>query len=242
MTTTTNTCLFNFRCNQLNSHVSKNIVKKEGFSKGQEIVCKLHYKTSKTRLYVNYRYTIKRIKMDGLVIINEPVENKDMYINVETLLKHFKLPYANTCDLVQGMSLNDKITIFDCNTPYVDRYYIWTALTRATALKNVQIFEHSVYELMNLKKSWVKLYFTQKIQGYKQQDKKAGRNEIKDYIDAEWFKTQYRTHKNCSLCEVSILRDHKVTSNITADRIDNNKSHVKSNSRLMSIKCNTSKQ
>ena len=45
--TTKNICLFNFRCNQINNYVSKNIIKKQGFYKGLEIVCKSHYKTTK---------------------------------------------------------------------------------------------------------------------------------------------------------------------------------------------------
>lgn len=243
---TENICLFNFRCDQVNKHIAKNVVKKLGFHEGMNIVCKSHYKTTKIRLYVNYRYVIKSIE-DNKVIINEPVDDIDIHITHEILNKHFKLPYANTCDSMQGLSIDDKITIFDCNTPYVDRFFIWTALTRATDLNNVQIFEHSVKELMSLKKSWVRLYFNQKVQGYKHQDKKAGRQyNNEDYIDPEWFKIQYRDHKNCPSCnklfEVSILEDNKVTSNITADRIDNKQPHTISNCQLMCTKCNVTKR
>ena len=151
--TTRNICLFNFRCDQVNNHVSKNIINKEGFYKGLEIVCKLHYKTSKTRLYVNYHYVIESIDDKNVTII-ESVDNINIALTIDKLKKHFKVPYANTCDRVQGLSLGEKITIFDCNTPYVDRYYIWTTLTRAKDLKNVQVFEHSSQEVMSLKKSW----------------------------------------------------------------------------------------
>ena len=157
------------------------------------------------------------------------------------------MPYTNTCDSVQRLSIDNKITIFDCNTPYVDGYFIWTALTRSTNLNNVQIYEHSKEEVMSLKRSWVRLYFNQKIQGYKQQDKKNGRqHNSDDYIDPEWFKLQYRTNKKCPLCnvsfEVSILEDNKVTSNITADRMDNNKPHIKSNCKLTCVSCNVAKR
>lgn len=151
--TTRNICLFNFRCDQVNNHVSKNIINKEGFYKGLEIVCKLHYKTSKTRLYVNYHYVIESIDDKNVTII-EPVDNINIALTIDKLKKHFKVPYANTCDRVQGLSLGEKITIFDCNTPYVDRYYIWTALTREKDLKNVQVFEHSSQEVMSLRNSW----------------------------------------------------------------------------------------
>ena len=240
--TTNNICLFNFRCDQVNKHVSKNIIKKDGFYTGMDVVCKSHYKSKNIRLYVNYYYTIKSIKKNE-IIIHEQLDNNDISLTYKVFNKHFKMPYANTCDSVQGLSIDNKITIFDCNTPYVDRYFIWTALTRSTDLNNVQIYEHSKEEVMSLKRSWVRLYFNQKIQGYKQQDKKNGRqHNSDDYIDPEWFKLQYRTNKKCPLCnvsfEVSILEDNKVTSNITADRIDNNKPHIKSNCKLACVSCN----
>ena len=99
--TSNNICLFNFRCDEVNNHISKNVVKIDGLYEGMDIVCKLHYKTTKIRLYVNCRYMIKAIK-DKEVIINEPLDNIDMAISYEILNKHFKLPNANTCDSVQG--------------------------------------------------------------------------------------------------------------------------------------------
>ena len=244
--TTNNICLFNFRCDQVNNHVSKNIIKRDGFFKGMEVVCKSHYKTKKFKLYVNYYHTIKSIKKDE-IIIHEQLDNNDISLTYEVFNKHFKMPYANTCDSVQGLSIDKKITIFDCNTPYVDRYFIWTALTRSTNLNNVQIYEHSKGEVMSLKRSRVRVYFNKKIHGYKQQDKKNGRQHTSDdYIDPEWFKLQYRTHKKCPLCdvlfEVKIQEDNKVTSNITADRIDNNKPHIKSNCKLACLSCNVTKR
>lgn len=54
------------------------------------------------------------------------------------------------------------MTIFDVNTPYVDRYFVWTALTRATDFDNVTIFQHPKEEVTNLHISRVKQYFEQK--------------------------------------------------------------------------------
>ena len=54
------------------------------------------------------------------------------------------------------------------------------------------------------------------------------------------------TNKKCPLCnvlfDVSILEDNKVTSNITADRMDNNKPHTKSNCKLACVSCNVAKR
>lgn len=47
---------------------------------------------------------------DKKVTILEPVENITIIITPDQLIKHFKLAYANTCDSVQGLSINEKIT------------------------------------------------------------------------------------------------------------------------------------
>ena len=64
--------------------MQENIIKKKGFYKGVDIVCKPHYKSTKIRLYVNYQYVIKSID-ENEVIINEPVDNKDICISHEIL-------------------------------------------------------------------------------------------------------------------------------------------------------------
>ena len=75
--TTNNICLFNFRCDQVINYVSKNIIKKDGFYEGMEVVCKPHYKSKNIRLYVNYHYTIKSIKKNE-IIIHEQLDNNDI--------------------------------------------------------------------------------------------------------------------------------------------------------------------
>ena len=83
------------------------------------------------------------------------------------LLRHFKLPHCLTCHSVQGLSIDDKVTIFDCNTPYVDRNFVWTAITRVRDLNNVTYFEHPDNEVKSLEDSRLKQYFNLKINGYK---------------------------------------------------------------------------
>ena len=69
------------------------------------------------------------------------------------LLSHFKLPCCLTCHSVQGLSIDDKVSLFDCNTPYVDRNYVWTAITRVRDLDNITYFEHSELEVRRLEDS-----------------------------------------------------------------------------------------
>ena len=117
------------------------------------------------------------------------------------LLSHFKLPYCLTCHSVQGLSMDDEVTIFDCNTPYVDRNFVWTAITRVRDLKNVTYFEHSNDEVQALEDSRLKQYFNLKINGYKKQDIKTKREIDKDkFIDLNWLCDQVSKHDRCPLC------------------------------------------
>ncbi len=245
--TTTNICLFNFRCDQVNNHIHKNILKHtEEFVVGSNIICKKYEK--KLKLNTNYTYKIIKINKKEITILDE-VENKQYKISECILRNHFKLPYALTCDSVQGLSFgeSDKITVFDSNTAYVDRKFLWTAITRARKLENVYIFIHPDAELERLSQSRIRLYFSQKVDSYKQQDAKAKRTIIKDeFVDEPWISSELDKVKyNCIFCkknlELYIDENSNVKSNVTVDRKDNTKAHHKSNCQICCLDCNRKK-
>ncbi len=245
--TTINVSLFNFRCEQVNNHIHKNIMKhKEDYVVGTNIICRKYEK--KLKLNTNYTYKIVKINKKDITILDE-VENKEYKITECILRNHFKLPYALTCDSVQGLSFgdDDKITVFDSNTPYVDRKFIWTAITRARKLENVYIFIHPEAELERLTQSRIRLYFTQKVDSYKQQDIKAKRTIIKEeFVDEPWISTELEKVKyNCIFCkkhlELYIDENSNVKSNVTVDRKDNSKSHHKANCQICCLDCNRKK-
>jgi hypothetical protein len=245
--TTTNICLFNFRCEQVNNHVHKNILKhKMEYVEGTNIICRKYEK--KLKLNTNYTYKIVKINKKDITILDE-VENKQYKISECILRNHFKLPYALTCDSVQGLSFgeSDKITVFDSNTAYVDRKFLWTAITRARKLENVYIFIHPEAELERLSQSRIRLYFSQKVDSYKQQDAKAKRTIIKDeFVDEPWISSELEKVKyNCIFCkknlELYIDENSNVKSNVTVDRKDNTKAHHKLNCQICCLDCNRKK-
>ena len=205
--TSKNISFFNFRAENINKvyqklHGVKKLCVKYGnfyYYDGLELICKKHYKAKNVRLFTNYSYYIKEIDNKQFTII-EPVDNIIMTFDIK-YLSYFKLPYCMTVHSVQGLSIDDEITIFDCNTPYVDREFVWTAITRARELKNITFFEHSANEIKRLEESKLKQFLKLKIDGYKRQDLDAKRticNEM--YIDVEWFSDQIFTHQNCTVC------------------------------------------
>jgi hypothetical protein len=253
--TKNNICYFNFRCQKINEHIHKLIktenktitINKIKYWKGLELICKEHFKNAKARLFTNYRYILNSIDNNKFTVI-EPVENIKMSFKI-SMLKYFRLPYANTCDSVQGMTIEDEFTIFDCNTPYVDRNFIWTALSRTDDLSKVNIFVHDKAEVSRLTYAKISQYFRLKVDGYKSQDYKAGREwKDEEYINANWIITEREKYNNCCpICKkyfiISLgLTDTEAKSNITVDRINNAKAHIKNNCRLMCLRCNCSKK
>ena len=71
-------------------------------------------------------------------------------------LTYFKLPWCLTAHSVQGLSIEGSVTLFDCNTPYVDRNFVWTSITRVRDLKNITFFKHAPEEAQRLEDSKLK--------------------------------------------------------------------------------------
>jgi hypothetical protein len=256
--TKNNICYFNFRCDQVNGYVHNNLVdhpkksvKLNGndYWKGLDLVCKKHYKSGNDRLFVNYRYDIKSINSHN-VTVNEPVENIDLTFpisflaNKDSKARHFRLNYANTSHSVQGMTIKDEYTIFDANTPRMNRNCLWTCLTRTDNFNKITIFEHSDKELESLSKSMIKQYLDKKVENYQTQDKKANRSfKKKDYVTADWIvETCLKQKRECKKCkcafEFSSVKDGHVDCNLTVDRVDCSIGHIKSNCRLLCHACN----
>ena len=164
-----------------------------------------------------------------------------------TFLTYFKLPWCLTCHSVQGLSINDEVTLFDCNTPYVDRNFVWTAITRVRDLKNITFFEHSENEVQRLEDTKLKQFLKLKIDGYKRQDIEAKRTIDKEkYVDVDWFCHQVLNNERCTLCNCKyyIVTDERnqIMCNISIDRLDNDISHHKDNCHLLCVECNKSKK
>lgn len=253
--TTQNICYFNHHTISVNKHVHTALVnqpKKNVFTingtkywPGLELVCKEHYKKDGIRMFVNYTYEITFVN-ESRFSIKDVVEDKTFTFPID-LLSFFQLSYANTCHSVQGLSIDGPITIFDVNVPHVDRYYIWTAITRATDLSNVTIYQHSQAEIKSLETSKLKQYFQLKVEGYKNQDKNSFRSyNPKKYITPEWINDMFYdlTVQSCIVCHTpyeTYIENGKVHSNLTVDRIDSSIAHTKNNCRLLCCQCNRTK-
>jgi hypothetical protein len=246
--TNLNLCYFKYRCKRVNNHIYGKIQKpKDSVMIGdikyyttQKLTCTSHYSKQGKRLFTNYEYEIVEIGDKTFTVYDRFDDNK---IELDySMMKLFKLPYAQTINSVQGLSFDEAITIFDCNTPYVSREHVWVALTRCRDMSNLQVFCHSKSEVEALTQSKLKQYFEMKIDGYKKQDNKAKRTyDEKDFVDYTWIVNEYNRNKYCQVCNqkyVLGICDGQVESDITCDRINNDMAHTKDNIRLCCHTCN----
>lgn len=253
VTTLHNISYFRRRASQVSEYVhshlvelpTANVVEVNGikYFPGLSLICKNHYVHQKSRLFRNYTYKIVFIDTNKFTILNE-LDDTTFTLNIVHLGTLLKLDYTLTVHSIQGMTISDPLTLFDANTPYVDRNFIWTAVTRCTKLSNLTIFEHSEGEVDSLTRARIKQYFEMKCKNYEATDKAKNYKWTKgEFIDAFWFADAFEHCKgNCPVCTVPLETDldgnNIVHSNLTADRLDNSLPHIKSNCRLLCTSCN----
>jgi hypothetical protein len=184
ISTTKNICALNKTCERVNDLMMS---KTHAFSKfylNQQLICKRSFKQKSKQVgYVNFTYTIVNIEDNKYTLSDD--ENDDIIVSIEQLESYFKLPYARTCHSQQGLSIDEKITIFDLNHFMVNTKWIYTAITRTTDLKNIQFYMGSKYSLNS--NGFEAVNYKQKtdIENHKITDSNAKR-DMSDYVDVNW--------------------------------------------------------
>ena len=122
-----NICYSNYRTRDVNKYVHNKLIEKP---KHTVVIDNTHYwpgleliykskknknnkknKVNGVRQYTNYSYILTSINKKKFTI-REPVEGSSVIMQID-MLERFKLPYANSCYSVQGLSIDGPITIFD---------------------------------------------------------------------------------------------------------------------------------
>jgi len=242
----------NYKADEINKYIhqkeSKHVTKKKvivnncPLYEGLTMICKRT--DHKIGIICNNMYIIKKINIKTAVI-SDLLTDEEYTIHTKILLS-FKLPYVATGFACQGETIDENITLFECDSPYVSKQWIWTCITRVRNLNQITIFKSSEHELDILKKTKRNQYFELKIKSYKNCDMKCKReyNE-NEYIDKQWFASQLKEHEwkcHWNRCKLEgICGDGNFKSNITADRINNKVAHIKSNCVISCTSCNISR-
>ena len=230
----------NIRCKSVSDEVRKKLGKKGLYEVGEEMICRLYLKTDEgAKFNANIRYKILCINSWGITIEN--IKDKKKYTLTEELLnKHFRYGYCATCHSCQGASINNNIVIHEWDKSYlVSREWIWTAYTRARDFNKVAFFKNVKAE-EKMEQQLLINYLKNKIDGYKKQDMKAGRelNE-NNYVNF----CMERLKGTCQKCGGDFhieIKKGALSSNFTCQRVDNNFSHTKDNCVAYCNYCNCS--
>ena len=203
-------------------------------------MCRLYKKIGSKRLNVNFRYKIKGVDK-GNYLLENIKSLEQCTVDRETIEKHFRYNYCITCHSAQGATIKDAITIHEWQSPLVSREWLWTAITRCDDFNKVLFFECDAFE-KEMDKKMIMDYFENKVEGYKQQDRKANREISNDmYIDEMWCLK--RMKGNCQKCGVKFefsTKKGKLCSNFTAQRVDNELCHSVDNCIAWCKYCNCS--
>ena len=232
----------NIRCKSVSDEVRKKLGKKGLYEVGEEMICRLYLKTDEgAKFNANIRYKILCINSRGIIIEN--IKDKKKYTLTEELLnKHFRYGYCATCHSCQGASINNNIVIHEWDKSYlVSREWIWTAYTRARDFNKVAFFKNEKAE-EKMEQQLLINYLKNKIDGYKKQDLKAGRelNE-NNFVDVNFC--MERLKGTCQKCGGDFhieIKKGALSSNFTCQRVDNNFSHTKDNAVAFCCYCNCS--
>eukprot|EP00438_Fugacium_kawagutii_P036749 Skav205305 [mRNA] locus=scaffold3444:24630:27985:- [translate_table: standard] len=229
----------NERCRNVGNEVRQRLGKKGKYEVGEVLIARTWVK--KPRINVNIRYCITNIEGRKLTLQNIANEKDKFDMYEEHVDNIFIYSHCATCHSCQGASVKESITIHEWDTFGASREWVWTALTRCVDFRKVKFCLNKDFD-KEMEVNMYKRYFQNKIDGYKIQDKKAGREIDEDeYVDVEWCMD--RMKGTCQKCNIwfDFKRHHgRINSDFTAQRLDNQYAHYKSNCVAYCKDCNCS--
>ena len=157
-------------------------------------------------------------------------------VPLNTFRTNFISSFCFTCHSVQGQTIETEYTIFDIYNKRISREWLYTAITRATDLDNITIYDGFICKELEFED--LKSFLTGKIGRYISQDIKAKRTIGNDYATPEHIYSFLNTYCLGSKCSHVLLDE----TNITLERVDNELCHTIANTIGMCKMCNVSKE
>jgi hypothetical protein len=185
------------------------------------------------KFQVNFKYNIVNIEGDCFTLANI-ITGEEQNAGDRIIKDSFMFNYCSTCHSTQGASINGNGCIFDYNNKLVNWRWLWTDITRATQIENAYFYRYNNDKEDKFSNNFLRSYVDKQVSNYKLQEKLGKRKILTDYINGDWFIDKLGATCNMCNCELiyNIQANGAITSNITADRIDNNISHSLNNCKI----------
>ena len=233
-----NVAYLNDTCKEVANEIRKMQNRKGEYEVGEIMIFREYLKSKTYKFQVKFKCKILNIT-ENVVVLEDEHTKAIQQLPLDMLRKHFIFNYCFTCHSVQGSSIEGGITIFDYNHCLVDKNWLWTAITRATDLNNVTFFKYDSDD-NEFNKRCIYNYLCRKVEGYKEQDRKAKRKiDHKNYITPECLLE--RLNGNCENCSVEFYVKTiggNIRTNLTAQRKFNDQTHTVSNCIAYCKRCN----
>jgi len=131
-----NIAYMNDTCKEVAKAIRKKLRKVSEYDVGEVLICRDYFKLKQITFNVNFEYEIVSIG-SGSLDIRSVCSQEILTVPVKLIRSHFIFNYCGTAHSQQGASIDTSITIFDYKHFFVNREWIWVAITRATELDNV---------------------------------------------------------------------------------------------------------
>ena len=215
----------NIRCRNVANEIRNRLNKKDKYEVGEILIAR-----KQPRVNVNLRYRITNIEQDELgaqITLQNIANDEDKFMLFEAVVdNNFIYSYCATCHSSQGAGVKGTITIHEYNLPIASREWVWTSITRCVDFRKVRFYNNASFD-KQMDRNMIMRYFKNKVENYKLQDRKAGRetNE-EEYITPEWCLTMFKSR--CEKCNTALnieVKQGKLCSNFTAQRLCNDYGH-----------------
>lgn len=214
--------------NETRAIVNRHIQAGKPIKKGQQMVLK----GSRNAMYTIVSVKKRTVK-DSLGKLHNVTANQ---------WNLFELPYCWTSYTMQGLTHDGEMTIFDIHKPpfmtaISHAQSFWTAITRATSLKDIHMFTGTT---KHLKEHGLDKLIDRKLTHHAEYDKEHDVYDEENFVTRSWVKRQLkRIGRRCSECGTQVTWSGNRQFSI--DRIINVLGHTTINCRIICCSCNKGK-
>eukprot|EP00438_Fugacium_kawagutii_P025372 Skav203192 [mRNA] locus=scaffold3430:4676:8188:+ [translate_table: standard] len=232
----------NLRCQAVSNEIRKKLNKQAKYEVDEILICRLYRMDEFGKLNVNIRWKIEKVEGKKVKIRDIKDKKNVRTYDEEIIEKHFRYAYCATTHSRQGQSIDGNLIIHEWNKSYlVSREWIYTSITRARDINKIYFYKNEKGDT-DMFEGLLMNYFKNKVDGYKAQDRKAQRDIDEDeYVDEQFCLNLFKSC--CSNCGVQFnieMRQGRLSSNFTLQRVDNEIPHSKNNCIGYCCYCNSS--